>query len=125
MTSSARIPFGFFLRSSPVAGLGSPSPDSDYDARFPHARHRDWYLSIDARRDVIEYPIADMLDINGWNMKKVAPVLLKANPVLSVMFSDPLRGGSGVHAPFMCPGFTPCVRALSTLPLPVSRAIGP
>ena len=62
---------------------GFPSPDSDYDVRFLYARPRDWYLSIDARRDVIECPIEDVLDINGWDIRKALHLLLKANPVLA------------------------------------------
>ncbi len=70
---------------------GFPSPDSDYDVRFLYARPRDWYLSIDARRDVIEYSIKDMLDINGWDIRKALGLLLKANPVLSEWLCSPVR----------------------------------
>ncbi|MXZ79870.1 MAG: nucleotidyltransferase domain-containing protein [Gammaproteobacteria bacterium] len=70
---------------------GFPSPDSDYDVRFLYARPRDWYLSIDVRRDVIECPIEDMLDINGWDIRKALGLLLKANPVLSEWLRSPVR----------------------------------
>ena len=30
----------------------------------------EWYLSIHDKRDVIEYPISDDLDISGWDIKK-------------------------------------------------------
>lgn len=70
---------------------GFPSPDSDYDVRFLYARPRDWYLSIDARRDVIEHPIEDLLDINGWDIRKALGLLLKANPVLSEWLCSPIR----------------------------------
>ncbi|RCK09674.1 hypothetical protein DT075_38055 [Bacillus licheniformis] len=36
---------------------GFPSQDSDYDVRFIYVHQKDWYLSIDAKRDVIELPI--------------------------------------------------------------------
>lgn len=44
---------------------GFHSPDSDYDVRFVYIRPQDWYLSIDVedRRDVIEYPIVDEIDL--------------------------------------------------------------
>ncbi|MCY4227400.1 MAG: nucleotidyltransferase domain-containing protein [Gammaproteobacteria bacterium] len=70
---------------------GFPSPDSDYDVRFLYARPRDWYLSIGPRRDVIECPIVDMLDINGWDINKALGLLLKANPVLSEWLCSPIR----------------------------------
>ena len=70
---------------------GFPSPDSDFDVRFLYARPRDWYLSIDRRRDVIECPTEDMLDINGWDVRKALGLLLKANPVLSEWLSSPIR----------------------------------
>ena len=70
---------------------GFPSPDSDYDVRFLYARPRDWYLSIDSRRDVIECPIEDVLDINGWDIRKALHLLLKANPVLAEWLTSPIR----------------------------------
>lgn len=44
---------------------GFESPNSDFDARFIYVHERDWYLSIDDKRDVIEYPIVDDIDLNG------------------------------------------------------------
>lgn len=69
---------------------GFPSPDSDYDVRFLYARPRDWYLAIDMRRDVIECPIEDVLDINGWDIRKALQLLLKANPVLFEWLVSPV-----------------------------------
>src|SRR5713226_3835090 len=47
---------------------GFPSRDSDYDVRFVYVHRPEWYLSVDLelRRDVIERPITDELDISGW-----------------------------------------------------------
>jgi predicted nucleotidyltransferase len=44
---------------------GFPSANSDYDVRFIYVRPIEWYLSIDEKRDVIEHPIDEQLDING------------------------------------------------------------
>ena len=46
---------------------GFASPNSDFDVRFIYVRPADWYLSVDLeeRRDVIEYPIVDEIDLNG------------------------------------------------------------
>jgi predicted nucleotidyltransferase len=50
--------------------LEFPSRDSDYDVRFVYVRHLHWYLSVDLdlKRDVIERPITDNLDIGGWDI---------------------------------------------------------
>ncbi len=81
----------FLAVESGSRAWGFPSPDSDYDVRFLYARPRDWYLSIDARRDVIECPLEDVLDVNGWDVRKALQLLLKANPVLAEWLSSPIR----------------------------------
>jgi uncharacterized protein len=59
---------------------GFPSPDSDYDVRFLYIRKRDWYLGLEPGRDVIERPIVDEIDLNGWDIRKALGLLLKSNP---------------------------------------------
>ncbi|CAH0149716.1 hypothetical protein SRABI96_00681 [Peribacillus sp. Bi96] len=59
-----------------------PSKDSDYDVRFIYIHKKDWYLSIDKKRDVIELPINDLLDINGWELTKALRLYRKSNPPL-------------------------------------------
>ncbi|PJN89747.1 nucleotidyltransferase domain-containing protein [Bacillus sp. mrc49] len=59
-----------------------PSKDSDYDVRFIYIHKQDWYLSIDKKRDVIELPINDELDINGWELTKALRLFRKSNPPL-------------------------------------------
>ena len=49
---------------------GFASPDSDYDVRFIYIRRLEDYLRLDTIRDVIELPIDDVLDINGWGFAK-------------------------------------------------------
>ena len=44
---------------------GFESQDSDYDVRFLYVHPRDWYLAVDERRDVVEMPIFDDLDVSG------------------------------------------------------------
>ena len=80
-----------FAIESGSRAWGFPSPDSDYDVRFVYARPADWYLSITPGRDVIELPIEDLLDINGWDIKKALGLLLKPNPVLLEWLSSPIR----------------------------------
>lgn len=49
---------------------GFPSPDSGYDCRFFYVRRHDDYLSPWRPRDVIETPLDDVLDVNGWDLIK-------------------------------------------------------
>lgn len=46
---------------------GVESPDSDYDVRFIYVRPKKDYLSIREKRDVIEWQLDEVLDINGWD----------------------------------------------------------
>ena len=69
---------------------GFASPDSDYDVRFIYVRQKEDYLKLEAVRDVIELPIDDMLDINGWDLQKTLRLLYKSNPTLFEWFSSPI-----------------------------------
>lgn len=68
---------------------GFASRDSDYDVRFIYAHQRDWYLSIDQPRDVIEQPIDSQLDICGWDVRKSLQLLRKSNPSLLEWLKSP------------------------------------
>ena len=69
---------------------GFASPDSDYDVRFIYVRPQNEYLRLDPPRDVIELPINDLLDINGWDLNKTLQLLHKSNPTLFEWFSSPI-----------------------------------
>lgn len=69
---------------------GFPSQDSDYDVRFIYVRPEDWYLSIFQKRDVIERPISDRLDVNGWDLKKALNLFRKSNPPLLEWLQSPI-----------------------------------
>jgi len=70
---------------------GFPSKDSDYDVRFLYIRRPEVYLSIFEHRDVIERPISDMLDINGWDLKKGLNLFRKSNPPLLEWLESTIR----------------------------------
>lgn len=70
---------------------GFPSKDSDYDVRFLYIRRPEAYLSIFEHRDVIERPISEMLDINGWDLKKGLNLFRKSNPPLLEWLESPIR----------------------------------
>ncbi|ULT58354.1 nucleotidyltransferase domain-containing protein [Neobacillus drentensis] len=61
---------------------GTSSQHSDYDIRFIYVHKKDWYLTIDQKRDVIEEPINDQLDLNGWDLRKALQLFKKSNPSL-------------------------------------------
>lgn len=69
---------------------GFASPDSDYDVRFIYVRPEKEYLKLNSARDVIEEPINDMLDINGWDLQKALKLLYKSNPTLFEWCSSPI-----------------------------------
>ena len=69
---------------------GFASPDSDYDVRFIYVRPREHYLRLNKGRDVIEKPINDLLDINGWDLDKALKLLHKSNPTVFEWFSSPI-----------------------------------
>lgn len=71
-------------------GWGFASDDSDFDVRFLYLHPLDWYLSIHARRDVIEYPISEGLDIVGWDFRKTLQLFQRSNPRLFDWISSPI-----------------------------------
>ena len=68
---------------------GFPSPDSDYDCRFIYVRRRDDYLALFSPRDVIEYPLDAVLDVNGWDLGKALRLMLKGNAVVIEWLMSP------------------------------------
>jgi predicted nucleotidyltransferase len=69
---------------------GFASKDSDYDVRFIYVHPNDWYLSIVEKRDVIEIPVNEKLDINGWDIRKSLRLLRKSNSPLLEWLSSPI-----------------------------------
>jgi uncharacterized protein len=89
---------------------GFASPNSDYDVRFVYAHPRDWYLQIDVdkARDVIEYPIVDDIDINGWDIRKALQLACRSNPSIFEWLQSPIvyldTGGFADAARALTPG---------------------
>ena len=69
---------------------GFESTDSDYDVRFIYKHQTDWYLNVMPKRDVIEYPIIDLFDYSGWDLRKTLFLLNKSNPVLFEWLQSPI-----------------------------------
>lgn len=79
-----------FACESGSRGWGFASPDSDYDVRFVYVHREDWYLRVDARRDVIELPISDELDVSGRELRKALNLMRASNPVLLEWLRSPV-----------------------------------
>lgn len=81
-----------FACESGSRAWGFESSDSDFDVRFIYIRNEDWYVSIDVerRKDVIERPIDDELDINGWDLRKALQLMGKSNPPLLEWLGSPI-----------------------------------
>ncbi len=72
-----------FAAESGSRAWGFASPDSDYDVRFIYVHRRDWYLSIDDPRDVIEAMLPGDLDLSGWDLRKTLRLFLRCNIALN------------------------------------------
>ena len=80
----------FYACESGSRAWGFPSQNSDYDVRFLYLHSVDWYLSIVEKRDVIERPINDQLDVNGWDLRKALELFRKSNPPLLEWLDSPI-----------------------------------
>ncbi|MCK4436788.1 nucleotidyltransferase domain-containing protein [bacterium] len=80
----------FFACESGSRAWGFESLDSDYDIRFLYYHDLNWYLSLADKRDVIEKPIDEKLDINGWELRKALKLMRKSNPPLFEWLQSPI-----------------------------------
>lgn len=69
---------------------GFASTDSDYDVRFVYVEKPEWFVQVDAPRDVIVRPLDDELDVSGWELRKTLGLLRKSNPTLLEWLDSPL-----------------------------------
>ena len=69
---------------------GVASPDSDYDVRFVYVRDKEEYLSLQEKKDVIEWQLDEVLDINGWDLKKTLVQFHKGNATLFEWANSPV-----------------------------------
>lgn len=69
---------------------GFASPDSDYDVRFIYVRNKEDYLKLEGIRDVIEWKLDEVLDINGWDVRKALQLIHKSNPTIFEWCASPI-----------------------------------
>jgi predicted nucleotidyltransferase len=71
-------------------GWGVESATSDWDVRFIYLRPPQWYLSIQHRCDVLDYPLQNDLDIRGWDLTKALRLFAKSNAPLLEWLRAPI-----------------------------------
>lgn len=76
---------------------GFPSPDSDYDCRFVFIRPQKDYLTLFPKRDVIETPLTEVFDVNGWDLAKALKLLLAGNAVIIEWLTSPITYRANAH----------------------------
>lgn len=97
---------------------GFASPNSDYDARFIYVHRREWYLSVglEEQRDVIEYPIVDEIDLNGWDARKALRLFARSNPAFAEWIQSPVvygeRGGFAAAVRALLPSVYSCEQGI-------------
>lgn len=69
---------------------GFASPDSDYDVRFIYMRPMEEYLRLDSPKDTIEWQLDEILDINGWDLRKALIQFKKGNATLFEWSNSPV-----------------------------------
>lgn len=69
---------------------GFPSADSDYDVRFIYVRPPEWYLSIWQRKDTIQRPLTNRVDLAGWDVIKALQLFQRSNPPLMEWLDSPI-----------------------------------
>ena len=79
-----------FACESGSRAWGFPSQNSDYDIRFVYIRNEFEYLRLDKDRDVIEYMLDDVIDMNGWDLDKALKLLYSGNPTLFEWLNSPI-----------------------------------
>ncbi len=79
-----------FAVESGSRAWGFASPDSDYDVRFIFMRAEEDYLRIVPCKDVIEWKLDSVLDINGWDLKKALLAFGKGNPNIIEWTNSPI-----------------------------------
>jgi len=104
-----------FACESGSRSYGYASPHSDYDVRFVYVHPQDWYLRVHPGRDVIERPISDGLDLNGWELRKALGLLHNSNPMLLEWLRSPVMYRENIY-------WTPRLRQLAEQYSSCSRA---
>ncbi len=69
---------------------GFPSKNSDWDVRFIYVHKRDWYLSIDDKKDSYVEILPNDIDLSGWELRKTLKLFRKSNPPFMEWLDSPI-----------------------------------
>ncbi|GAB3241229.1 nucleotidyltransferase domain-containing protein [Hymenobacter seoulensis] len=69
---------------------GFPSPDSDYDVRFIYCHPTSWYLTLEEGPDTLNFPVDELLDLGGWELRKALKLLRSSNASLFEWLQSPI-----------------------------------
>ena len=69
---------------------GFASPDSDWDVRFIYVRPAEDYIRLDEPRDVIEWQLDEVMDVNGWDLRKALGQFARGNATLFEWCGSPV-----------------------------------
>lgn len=87
-----------FACESGSRAWGFPSSDSDYDVRFVYYSPLKSYLSIDEVQDTVTIPIADELDVVGWDIKKFLKHIRKSTGSVFEWLHSPIFYRSEINS---------------------------
>ena len=68
---------------------GFSSPNSDYDVRFIYVRDPKEYLRLEEIRDSIDAQQDDLLDMEGWDLRRVLRLVYRSTPEVHEWFASP------------------------------------
>jgi len=69
---------------------GFASTNSDWDVRFIYVHTYDWYLSVEEKKDNIEFILPNDIDLAGWELRKALLLFRKSNPPLLEWLRSPI-----------------------------------
>jgi predicted nucleotidyltransferase len=69
---------------------GFASTNSDWDVRFIYVHTYDWYLSVEEKKDNIEFILPNDIDLAGWELRKALLLFKKSNPPLLEWLRSPI-----------------------------------
>jgi len=69
---------------------GFASKNSDWDVRFIYIHKKDWYLSIDNKKDSYNKILPNDIDLSGWELRKTLKLFRKSNPPLMEWLRSPI-----------------------------------
>lgn len=68
---------------------GFSSPNSDYDVRFVYIRDKKEYLRLEEIRDSMDAQQDEVLDIEGWDLRRVLRMVYRSTPEVYEWFASP------------------------------------